>query len=164
MIYRSVLSSLPKTPNTAKNGRVQGQDWEGVKKKTKFFIKKNFETCSLLLEAKIFTKWVIAQDFCTVFNLLKMPHLKATDSRMARTRWRLVVDGFRPMKEAHAFGSFRGAFNKTFTPTVNKLQSLKKGWKKKKVSKRSLCLKVKLKNCWSADVLLRSSCRVTVEK
>lgn len=28
---------------------------------------------------------------------------------------------------------------------------------RKKVSKRSLCLKVKLKNCWSADVLLRSS-------
>lgn len=41
-----------------------------------------------------------------------MIHLKATDSSMARTRWLLVVDGLRPMREAHALGSFRGAFGK----------------------------------------------------
>lgn len=37
-------------------------------------------------------------------------YLKAIDSRIARTRWLLVVEGFKPMKEAHAFGSFRGAY------------------------------------------------------
>lgn len=42
--------------------------------------------------------------------LLKMTHLKATDSRIARTRWFLVVEGLRPMSEAQALGSFRGAF------------------------------------------------------
>lgn len=40
---------------------------------------------------------------------MKKTHLKPMDSRMARTRWHLVVEGFRPMKEAQAFGSFRGA-------------------------------------------------------
>lgn len=43
-------------------------------------------------------------------ELFKMTHLKATDSRMARTRWLLVVEGLRPIKEAQALGSLRGAF------------------------------------------------------
>lgn len=36
-------------------------------------------------------------------------HLNAIDSRMARTRCLLVVEGFKPIKEAQALGSFRGA-------------------------------------------------------
>lgn len=50
-----------------------------------------------------------------VWSLPKANHLKATDSRMARTKWLLVVEGLRPIREAHALGSFRGAFNRTHT-------------------------------------------------
>lgn len=44
-----------------------------------------------------------------------MTHLKATDSRMALTRWFLVVEGLRPIREAQALGSFNGAFNEAYT-------------------------------------------------
>ena len=37
-------------------------------------------------------------------------HLNATDSRMARSKCDLVVEGFRPIKAAQAAGSFKGAW------------------------------------------------------
>lgn len=49
-------------------------------------------------------------NFIKIKELLGWTHLKAIDSRMARTRWLFVVDGFRPMKEAQALGSLSGAF------------------------------------------------------
>jgi hypothetical protein len=36
-------------------------------------------------------------------------YLKAIDSNIARTRWYLLVECFKPIKEAQAQGSFNGA-------------------------------------------------------
>lgn len=49
------------------------------------------------------------------FTWYLVTHLKATASRMALTRWFLVVEGLRPIREAQALGSFKGAFNEAHT-------------------------------------------------
>jgi len=67
-------------------------------------------------------------------TVCKVIYLKATDSRMERTRWLLVVEGLRPMKEAHALGSFSGAFKEVYTQTHQMSKYNKKVIKFKKES------------------------------